>query len=194
MSNFIKPCEGRISSGFRTKDRPDHHGIDIAQAGTVEIKAAANGRVMRSYRSDSYGEVIFVLHNFNGQEWETVYAHMREGSRRFKEGTNIKQGDVLGLMGNTGHSFGQHLHFEIHKGRWNINKSLAVDPLPLITPKKEVEKVEQKERDINVVSDWASKIWKEATDKGYIDGTRPGDTVTREELAAVILRLEAKLK
>lgn len=126
---FIKPCDGRLTSGFRTSDRPDHHGVDFAKSGLVEVKAVANGRVMRSYASTTYGEVIFILHNMAGQEWESVYAHLREGTRRFKEGTNIKQGEVLGLMGNTGRSFGQHLHFELHKGRWNINKTNAVDPM-----------------------------------------------------------------
>lgn len=132
MSNFIKPCEGRLTSGFRTKERPSHNGVDFAQTGTVEIKAVANGRVMRSYLSKSYGEVIFILHNIGGQEYETVYAHMRSGSRRFNEGQNVNQGDVIGIMGNTGDSSGQHLHFELHKGRWNINKTNAVNPIPFI--------------------------------------------------------------
>ena len=126
---FIKPCEGRITNGFQANARSGHYGVDFAQAGTVEIKAIAAGEITRSYTSTSYGEAIFILHQINGQEYESVYAHMRTGSRRFSVGEAVNQGDVLGLMGNTGDSTGQHLHFELHKGRWNANKTNAVNPL-----------------------------------------------------------------
>jgi len=129
MATFIFPSVQRVTSGFRTASRPDHHGVDFAQAGTHDIKAAAAGVVSRSYTSTSYGECIMVVHTINGQTWETVYAHMRAGSRRVREGQQVSQGQVIGIMGNTGHSSGQHLHFELHKGRWNIGKTSAVDPL-----------------------------------------------------------------
>ena len=130
---FIKPSEGRLTNGFRTNARSDHNGVDFAQAGTVEIKAAAAGKITRSYTSTTYGEAIFILHHLNGQEYETVYAHMRTGSRRFSVGQTVKQGDVIGLMGSTGDSTGQHLHFELHKGRWNANKTNAVNPMDYIS-------------------------------------------------------------
>ena len=130
MATFIYPTKvRRMTSGFRTKARPNHHGVDFAQAGTHEIYAVADGEVSRSYTSSSYGEVVFILHKINGVTWETVYAHLRKGSRRVKAGDKIKQGQVIGIMGSTGDSTGQHLHFELHKGRWNINKTNAVDPM-----------------------------------------------------------------
>ncbi|HLS36622.1 MAG TPA: LysM peptidoglycan-binding domain-containing protein [Bacillota bacterium] len=126
---FIWPTDvRRITSHFRT-NRSNHHGIDIAESGHHTIKAAAAGTVSRSYRSDSYGECIMILHNINGKTWETVYAHMQAGSRKVVSGTKVRQGQAIGVMGNTGHSTGQHLHFEVHEGRWNINKSNAVDPI-----------------------------------------------------------------
>ncbi|KAA0563785.1 peptidoglycan DD-metalloendopeptidase family protein [Bacillus sp. CH30_1T] len=106
-----------------------HNGIDIAQIGVNEVVASASGKVSKSYLSSSYGECVRVLHEINGQTWETLYAHMKTGSRKVKEGEYVTQGQPLGIMGNTGYSFGQHLHFEMHKGRWNIDKSQAVDPL-----------------------------------------------------------------
>lgn len=130
MAMFIWPTTTRrITSQFRPPHRSSHHGLDIAEGGTHEVFAVADGTVSRSYRSDSYGEVVFIVHNMNGQTWESVYAHMRSGSRRVKVGDKVKQGQVIGIMGSTGHSTGQHLHFELHKGRWNINKTNAVDPL-----------------------------------------------------------------
>lgn len=161
---FIKPAEGRITSRFRDS-RKDHHGVDISKSGVVTIKAAAAGTVTRSYRSTSYGECVMIVHNINGQTWETVYAHMRTGSRRVKVGDHVKQGQAIGLMGNTGRSTGQHLHFEIHKGRWNITKSNAVDPLQYIGKGAEVRELQTKLRDLGY-------------DSGEIDGIM-GDKTER---------------
>jgi len=117
-TGFIRPCEGVVTSEMKQRWGRAHEGLDIAKAGTVPIKAAASGTVSKSYVSASYGEVIFIVHNINGQTFETVYGHMRKGSRRFKEGDKVNQGTQIGIMGSTGRSTGQHLHFEIHKGRW----------------------------------------------------------------------------
>jgi murein DD-endopeptidase MepM/ murein hydrolase activator NlpD len=117
-TGFIRPCEGVVTSEMKQRWGRAHEGLDIAKAGTVPIKAAASGTVSKSYVSASYGEVIFIVHNINGQTFETVYGHMRKGSRRFKEGDKVNQGTQIGLMGSTGRSTGQHLHFEVHKGRW----------------------------------------------------------------------------
>ncbi|MEB8800221.1 M23 family metallopeptidase, partial [Bacillus cereus] len=129
MAKFIYPTDTtRITSGFRGS-RPDHHGVDLAEAGYHPIYAAASGQVSRSYLSSSYGECIMIVHTIDGVTWETVYAHMRSGSRTVKEGDYVTQGQTIGIMGNTGDSSGQHLHFELHKGRWNVSKSNAVNPL-----------------------------------------------------------------
>ena len=131
MALFIKPTTGRLTSGFRGA-RSDHNGVDWAQSGTVRIVAAAAGTVSRSYVSTSYGEVVFIVHQLNGQTYETVYAHMRSGSRQVRVGDTVRQGQFIGYMGNTGDSTGQHLHFELHRGRWNLEKSNAVNPLNYI--------------------------------------------------------------
>ncbi|QWG56883.1 M23 family metallopeptidase [Bacillus mycoides] len=129
MAKFIYPTDTtRVTSGFRGS-RPDHHGVDLAEVGYHPIYAAANGQVSRSYLSSSYGECIMIVHTIDGVTWETVYAHMRSGSRTVKEGDYVTQGQTIGVMGNTGESSGQHLHFELHKGRWNASKSNAVNPL-----------------------------------------------------------------
>jgi len=140
---FLKPADGVLTSGFRTSGRPNHHGVDIAKNGTVPIVAAADGTVTQSNYSSSYGEFVMIVHkDENGQNWETVYAHMRRGSREVQVGQRVRQGQRIGYMGNTGDSTGQHLHFEIHRGRWNNSKSNAVNPLnymnmnqsPTVTP------------------------------------------------------------
>lgn len=141
---FIRPCKGAITSPFGRDvlngQERSHFGVDIAQPGTVEIRSAAKGTVSRSYVSTSYGQVVFIVHTINGQEYETVYAHLRDGSRKVSVGDRVEQGELIGLMGNTGYSFGQHLHFELHKGRWNLGKTNAVNPLDYIN-KESVETV-----------------------------------------------------
>ena len=126
-SQFMHPAQGVYTSGFGPRWGTTHSGLDIAKSGsTVAINASMSGVVSRSYTSSSYGEVVFIVHTYNGKTYETVYAHMR--NRAVKEGEKVSQGTFLGYMGNTGNSTGQHLHFEIHEGRWNMNKSNAVDP------------------------------------------------------------------
>ncbi|WHX40204.1 peptidoglycan DD-metalloendopeptidase family protein [Mesobacillus sp. AQ2] len=124
---IIMPASGRISSGLGSRWGSYHAGIDIANRGSnVPIHAAADGVVIRSYYSSSYGNVIFVAHSINGQTWTTVYAHM--SARMASNGQVVSRGQRIGTMGNTGQSYGQHLHFELHRGSWNASKSNAVNP------------------------------------------------------------------
>jgi peptidoglycan hydrolase CwlO-like protein len=127
---FTRPSAGYVSSTMGERWNKQHAGIDIAASGTVPIVAAADGVVSRSYFSSSYGNVIFVTHSIGGQQWTTVYAHL--SSRQASEGAVVAKGQQIGIMGNTGHSYGQHLHFELHKGPWNYSKSNAVNPLNYI--------------------------------------------------------------
>ncbi|RST64109.1 peptidase M23 [Bacillus pumilus] len=129
-SGFIKPAAGRFSSGFGGRSGGNHFGLDIAAKGTVSVVAAASGTVTNSSYSSSYGNVIFITHNINGQTFQTVYAHL--STRSVSTGQRVEQGQFLGYMGNTGQSDGQHLHFEIHKGLWNGAKSNAVNPAQYI--------------------------------------------------------------
>ncbi|MGG0681582.1 peptidoglycan DD-metalloendopeptidase family protein [Bacillus altitudinis] len=129
-SGFIKPAAGRFSSGFGGRSGGQHYGLDIAAKGTVSVVAAASGTVTNSSYSTSYGNVVFITHNINGQTYQTVYAHL--STRSVSTGQRVEQGQFLGYMGNTGQSYGQHLHFEIHKGLWNGAKSNAVNPAQYI--------------------------------------------------------------
>lgn len=125
--SFSRPANGPLTSNYGSRWGKLHAGVDIGKRGSdVPIVAAADGIVFRSYYSSSYGNCVFVSHNINGKMYTTVYAHME--SRKVSEGATVSKGDVLGYMGNTGHSYGAHLHFEIHEGSWNASKSNSVDP------------------------------------------------------------------
>jgi peptidoglycan hydrolase CwlO-like protein len=128
--SWTKPAVGIFTSGLGQRWGTFHAGIDIANSVSVPIVAAADGVVIRSYSSPSYGECIFVSHFMNGQVYTTVYAHM--SSRSVGSGAVVSKGQTIGYMGNTGDSTGQHLHFELHVGEWNASKSNAVNPLKYI--------------------------------------------------------------
>ncbi|WP_254853975.1 murein hydrolase activator EnvC family protein [Halobacillus salinus] len=132
-STFAWPANAGTSSEYGYRVHPIygtkrlHSGIDLAGGGTIPIHASADGTVIRSYYSSSYGNVVFIAHQINGQTFTTLYAHMRS-TPAVSAGQTVKQGQFLGNMGSTGDSTGQHLHFEIHEGSWNGSRSNSVNP------------------------------------------------------------------
>jgi murein DD-endopeptidase MepM/ murein hydrolase activator NlpD len=117
-SAFINPTKGYISSGFgkRSFGNSFHPGIDIANSEGTPVKAAADGIVFRAYRSSSYGNTVMLSHKINGRLYTTVYAHLN--AYNVSTGERVAQSQVIGGMGNTGESFGSHLHFELYIGPW----------------------------------------------------------------------------
>ncbi|WOF22627.1 peptidoglycan DD-metalloendopeptidase family protein [Microbacterium betulae] len=88
-----------------------HMGMDIAAPGGTPIAAASPGIVVLSSESHyGYGVAVIIQH-VNGVQ--TLYGHMTNGSRAVEVGDWVEAGDPIGLVGNTGRSFGNHLHFEV---------------------------------------------------------------------------------
>ena len=119
--NFIFPVNGPIVSGFGMRWGRLHAGIDISAGEGTPIRAAASGTValmQPTAASGGYGNYTCVSH---GGSISTCYAHQsRFGT---SPGAHVSQGQVIGYVGNTGHSFGSHLHFEVR-----VNGS-PVDPM-----------------------------------------------------------------
>ena len=84
-----------------------HPATDIASATGNPIYASNSGVVLKSEWHDSYGNYVLIDH---GGGISTLYAHMSE--RYVYEGQSVERGEVIGAVGNTGYSFGSHLHFE----------------------------------------------------------------------------------
>jgi len=120
VGKFIWPvANARISDNFGTRGG-QHAGMDLAAAGGTPITAASPGIVVLSSESHyGYGVAVIIQH-INGVQ--TLYGHMTYGSRVVKEGDWVEAGDPIGLVGNTGRSFGNHLHFEVRV------RGVAVDP------------------------------------------------------------------
>ena len=107
-SGFIWPVQGVLTSGFGPRWGRMHTGIDIAAPAGTPIHAAKAGEVMYAGWINGYGNTVVLDH---GDGIATLYGHQsRLGST---EGQVLNQGDVLGFVGSTGHSTGNHLHFEI---------------------------------------------------------------------------------
>ncbi|MFN6486299.1 MULTISPECIES: peptidoglycan DD-metalloendopeptidase family protein [unclassified Nostoc] len=125
-NNYIIPAHGTFTSpyGMRTLNGVTklHKGIDIANNEGTPIQAAADGTVSSAGNAnDGYGNKVIIDHVNNEQ---TAYAHASK--ILVSNGQQVKQGQVIALMGNTGHSFGNHLHFEIRVAGTPINPGLRV--------------------------------------------------------------------
>lgn len=122
-SQWIWPANGVITDTYGSR-QGKHKGIDIGGDLDSPIYAVEEGKVSKSYYSDSYGHVIFIKHHSG---FETVYAHLNK--RLVNEGQQVSRGDTIGLMGSTGDSSGVHLHFELHQSEWTVEKQNAINPV-----------------------------------------------------------------
>lgn len=102
-----------------------HNGIDLGNRGNTStpVLASASGIVTRSGWHHAYGNHLMITHNINGQIYTTVYAHLHT-TPYVSVGTVVSQGQQVGTMGNTGNSFGAHLHFELYEGYYNYPYSV----------------------------------------------------------------------
>jgi murein DD-endopeptidase MepM/ murein hydrolase activator NlpD len=105
---YVHPYDGDVTSRFGLRHYRYHYGTDVKLETGDTVKCAFDGRVRVTKLSRSYGYVIVVRH-LNGLE--TLYAHLSKIC--VVNDQYVKAGDLIGLGGNTGHSFGSHLHFEI---------------------------------------------------------------------------------
>ena len=108
--NFIKPSNGTFSSGYgnRRSLGDFHTGVDFAGAKGTNIWAADGGVVTHAGWKGNYGYCVIINHQ-NG--YTTLYAHCSK--LLVKVGDKVAQGDIIAKVGNTGRSFGAHVHFEI---------------------------------------------------------------------------------
>ena len=129
-----------------------HNGVDIAATWRAQVVAASDGVVVRHYPvpgtpvpgqdgvlyrgHDVFGGMIEIEHE---DGWRTLYAHLSDS--RVHQGMRVQQGQVIGRVGNTGRSRGDHLHFEL------INPDGAhVNPLVYVSPEPIIEEEEHEPR------------------------------------------------
>lgn len=127
-SGWTRPVDGgRVSShfGMRKLAHEDHarqhKGLDIAAPIGTPIQAARAGTVTFAGVRGGYGNTVIVDH---GGSEKTLYAHA--DTLEVKEGDRVSRGQKIATVGNTGHSTGPHLHFEIRRGGKAIDPAAAL--------------------------------------------------------------------
>jgi len=106
---FVMPFDGRVTSRYGWRRGRYHNGTDIDLNTGDTVRAAWSGKVRYAkYNKSGFGNLVIVRH-YNGLE--TFYAHLSK--HLVAPNQEVKAGEPLGLGGNTGHSYGSHLHFEV---------------------------------------------------------------------------------
>ncbi|MBR22580.1 MAG: hypothetical protein CMF57_09115 [Leifsonia sp.] len=124
-----------VSSGFGYRVPPCgscssyHRGVDLTPGIGTPIQAMADGVVTVATSDGTYGEYVVIEHLIDGQRVESLYAHMLSGSTAVQVGQQVKVGELVGLVGNTGLSTGAHLHFEVRPD------GVPVDPFVWLPPR-----------------------------------------------------------
>ena len=114
--DFSWPAEGTITTPFT----PYHHGLDIGMLRSLDVRAAAPGKVVSvgvTTGFEGYGNIVLVQVT---ADVVTLYAHL--ASYKVHPGQEIARGELLGIAGCTGYCTGVHLHFEVRQN------GVAVDP------------------------------------------------------------------
>lgn len=123
----------RISSRFSASRlhpilhiRRAHKGVDYAAPHGTPVKAAGDGKITFVGNKHGYGNLIQLQH---GPKYSTVYGHLSRFASTSKRGAVVKQGQIIGFVGRTGHATGDHLHYE-----FRVN-GIHRDPLSVTLPK-----------------------------------------------------------
>ena len=125
-------AEGQLRSTFGMRYHPIlrysrmHTGVDWANRIGTPIVAAGDGRVRSAGWDSGYGRRVEIEHAYN---FVTAYSHMSAFAKNIKEGVRVRQGQVIGYLGNSGLATGPHLHYEVL-----INDNF-VDPLAVKVPR-----------------------------------------------------------
>ena len=120
------PVQGPIRRGFAPRSKRSYHdGIDITAEEGTAVRASAAGRVIYAEAGPSeYGNTVIVHH---GERWTTTYAQLSRIT--VKNGERVKVGERIGLIGHSGISRDDGLHFEIRHNRE------ALDPVAMLPPR-----------------------------------------------------------
>ena len=107
-----------------------HQGQDIAAPEGTQIRAARGG-IVKSVAYQGSGAGHYIVIDAAGEQRDYVFMHLQTGSIRVTEGQRVRTGAWIGNVGNTGASFGAHLHFEIWQGPW-YGGGEPIDPYPML--------------------------------------------------------------
>lgn len=105
-----------------------HKGVDYSAAIGTPVKTTGDGKVVFQGQRNGYGNVVEIDH---GQKYSTLYAHLSGFKAGQRTGSSVKQGDVVGYVGQTGLATGPHLHYEFRIDGKHVNPVTAKLPRTL---------------------------------------------------------------
>jgi len=153
-NSFIRPVKNsRLSSGYGMRRHPIlrksrfHSGVDYAAPKGTSIMSTAAGKVKFVGYQRGYGKTVIVSHV---KGYETLYAHMSNYAKGLKKGHKVSQGQVIGYVGSTGLSTGNHLHYEVRLDGEHQNPLRAALPDSRVKVVKEIKKEVKKEVKENI--------------------------------------------
>lgn len=121
--DFSIPFTGAVTSRYGPRSGRNHNGIDIDLETGDTVRAAWSGKIRYAmFNEGGFGNLVIIRHH-NGLE--TFYAHLSK--HLVMPNQEVKAGDPIGLGGNTGRSFGSHLHFEVRFYDAPINPEEVID-------------------------------------------------------------------
>ena len=188
----------RITSprGWRKLNGVDdfHKGLDLVGIDDTTVYSVSDGVVRTAYQANGAGYYVVVT-MADGRR--IFYMHLAKDSFKAKTGEKVKKGQPLGIMGNTGNSFGAHTHIELRPAGTTGN---SLDICEFLKLPNTIGTYYYKEMDDMKFKDvpethWAYKAIEELADKGiingYEDGTfKPDEFITRAEVATLISKIK----
>jgi len=122
----IQPVQSKdlshVASGYGMRMHPIlkyrrmHNGMDFTASPGTPIYATGDGKVVKAGLGSGYGKMVIIEHGFG---YKTYYAHLSKYNT--SQGRNVKRGEIIGYVGNSGLSAGPHLHYEVHKNGVVLN-------------------------------------------------------------------------
>jgi murein DD-endopeptidase MepM/ murein hydrolase activator NlpD len=133
----------RISSRFNPQRKHPvlntiraHRGVDYAAPAGTPVKATGNGTITFAGRNGGYGNAVTIRH---GGIYDTLYAHLSRFAKGIKRGKSVKQGDIIGYVGQTGLASGPHLHYEFRVNGVHRNPLTVTLPKAMQIPEEYME-------------------------------------------------------
>ncbi len=149
------PINGaRLSSSFGMRKHPIlgfnkmHRGTDFAAPTGTPVMASGDGTIKKAGWCGGGGNCVKIKHN---STYSTVYAHLSKFGRGIKKNVKVKQGQVIGYVGNTGMSTGPHLHYEVIENGKKVNSQTLKLPSGKILKGEERKKFEISKIKTNVL-------------------------------------------
>lgn len=187
--------EYKVTSWFGPRllpngDKRPHKGIDYVGLTSKNILAVCDGNVVSSQIITDKSNVTWEYGNYiivnDGYGYTYRCCHLEK--RLISKGDKVKKGQVIGIEGQTGYSFGSHLHFEVRNS--NNEPINPMDYFEILQAREEGIKIMaeiKRYKNINEMPEWMQVYVKRWVEKGYIKGNDKGELDFSEDMIRVLI-------